>query len=217
MVKNFIKIGVLALSVALFAGINLSYAETTTPDTTNFKSICEQAGKQGPWKDYPACATSPSECKTNPQFNYPINCTYLEEPIGGEMGYDMFKISCEIPDVKGAKMQCSYILWHGEAIVSKDERVVQALLVYESGKENQGPFGLLYNYLGLIYKFMSGIIVAFVVLMSIIGGIEMITSAGEEQQVTKAKERIKKALIGMVLWFLASLVLYTINPTFFAF
>jgi hypothetical protein len=217
MVKNFIKIGVLALSVALFAGINLSYAETTTPDTTNFKSICEQAGKQGPWQDYPECVTSPSECKTNPKFNYPINCTFIEEPIGGEMGYDMFKVTCGIKDTATDKYVCTYVLWHGEAIISKDERVVQALLVYEPGKEYQGPFGLLYNYIGVVYKFLSGIIVAFVILVSIIGGIEMTTSGGDQEKFKKGRERIQKALVGMVLWFLASLVLYTINPTFFSF
>ena len=132
------------------------------------------------------------------------------------MGYDMFKVSCSIPDTDKGAMECNYVLWHGE-VLAGDERVVQALLVYEPGKEYQGPFGLLYNYLGLIYKFMSGIIVAFVVLVSIIGGITMTTSAGDPQAFGKGKDMIIKALIGMVLWFLASLVLYTINPTFFAF
>ena len=41
--------------------------------------------------------------------------------------------------------------------------------------------------------------------------------AGDTEAVTKGKEMIIKALVGMALWFLASLILYTINPTFFAF
>jgi len=64
---------------------------------------------------------------------------------------------------------------------------------------------------------MSGIIIAFVILVTIIGGIRIITSGGAPDGMKQGKDMIVKALIGMVLWFTASVILYTINPTFFAF
>jgi hypothetical protein len=64
---------------------------------------------------------------------------------------------------------------------------------------------------------MSGLIVAIVVLFVVVGGIQMTTSGGDQAKFDAGKTRITKALVGMVLWFTASLLLYTINPTFFAF
>jgi hypothetical protein len=230
---------ILLLPVSVFA----QDSATESPDAATFKSICEKVKDTNDktYGKFPPCATTPSACgtkKSGDEFHEPLNCLFLEEPIGGEPGYDLYKVTCgkyPFKDPKGedtSKYVCVYSLWHGEAIISQpttrfaggaelggavERGPVQAVLVFEEGKEYQGPFGLLYNYLGLIYNFMSGIIVAFVILLSIIGGIEMTTSAGDTEKFKKGRERITKALIGMVLWFLASLVLYTINPTFFAF
>ena len=92
-----------------------------------------------------------------------------------------------------------YILWYGEAIVGKEAGPFQAILVYEEGKESQGPFGLLYNYLALVYNFLSGIIIGFVILVSIIGGVRITTSAGDSGKYEEGKKMIIKALIGMIL------------------
>jgi hypothetical protein len=208
---------------------------TVSPDAATFKGVCSKVSSNDTtYGKFPKCATSPAECGTQKggeEWHEPLNCLFLEEPIGGEPGYDLYKVTCGILSPENIKSVCIYTLWHGEAIignigsasaggaplVSAVERgPVQAILVYEPGKENQGPFGLLYNYVGIIYKFMSGIIVGFVVLVSIIGGIRMTTSAGSDE-FKKGKDMIIKALVGMALWFLASLILYTINPTFFAF
>ncbi|MBU0577253.1 pilin [Patescibacteria group bacterium] len=210
-----------------FVGLSLmawqmpAFAEDTTTGM-DFGGVCDKSGQDDDlvYGAYPPCADSPNECGTQEETvgtkkynNTPLNCLFLEEPIGGEPGYDLYKVTCDITtDV------CTYSLWHGEAIVGANERgPLQAILVYEPGKEYQGPFGLLYNYLGVIYNFMSGIIVGFVVLICIVGGIMMTTSAGNQEQFRKGRDMIVKAMIGMVLWFLASLILYTINPTFFAF
>ena len=45
----------------------------------------------------------------------------------------------------------------------------------------------------------------------------MTTSYGNTEKFNAGKARIVKAIIGIILWFTASLILYTINPTFFAF
>ena len=202
-----------------------------TPDEASFAGRCEDMGKTGTnYEFYPPCASSPKECGSQEMsdekvtyYRTPLNCIFLEEPIGGDPGYDLYKVECFPNPTDESQTACTYKLWHGEVITpSQDKNVsirgpVQAILAFEEGKEYQGPFGLLYSYLGLIYKFMSGVIVGFVILISIIGGIEMTTSGGDADAYGKGKKRIIKALVGMVLWFLASLILYTINPTFFAF
>ena len=187
--------------------------EPKTPGEATFKSRCANAKAM----EFPPCASSPSECGSEMfgppgkrSYREPFNCIFLQEPLGGKTGYDLYKI---VPGLWGPE----YHLWYGEAIVGGDSGPFQALLAYEEGKESQGPFGLLYNYLGLVYNFLSGVIIAFVVLVVIIGGITMITSAGSPDGLKRGKDMIVKALIGMVLWFTASVILYTINPTFFAF
>lgn len=231
----FKNIGVALLVIMVVQAI--AYAQPTgetepdSPQSASFKSRCENlpAG-------YPPCANAPSECgSAGSDCGYkPFNCIFLEEPIGGRTGYDLYKVTCSANsgaggsegggEGEGAAAKCpsqsticETTLWYGEAIVGNVRGPIQAVLAYEPGNETQGPFGLLYNYLGLVYNFLSGIIIGFVVLVSIIGGIRMTTSAGNQESFSSGKNMIVKALIGMVLWFTASVILYTINPTFFAF
>lgn len=226
MVKSFLKKLGLALvvifMVQMIAYASTSETEPTNPEEAGFKSRCEDAAAM----NFPDCADSPQNCgsvfmslegKTGEdgvqQFiqtpRTPFNCLFLQEPIGGKTGYDLYKI---VPTETGN----NYTLWYGEAIVGNETGPVQAILAFEVGKETQGPFGLLYNYLGLIYNFLSGLIVGFAVLVIIIGGIRMSVSAGADDY-TNAKSMIIKALVGMILWFTASVILYTLNPTFFSF
>ncbi len=162
-------------------------------------------------------ASRVSECKSkleNKTWVTPYNCLYLEEPIGGRPNYDLFKISCSNnPEKKG----CNYELWGGESIQKPYRGPVQAILTFTPDQQEAKGFALFYNYLALIYKYMSGVIVGMVVLFIIVGGIQMTTSAGDTTKFDEGKKRIQKAIVGMIVWFLASLILYTINPTFFAF
>ncbi len=225
MVKSFFKklglalIAILMVQMIAYAqsegGGNTGESEPKNPADASFKSRCDSVEDL----KFPECATSPSKCGSvhfilidSNDINVertPFNCLFLQEPIGGKTGYDLYKI---VPGVTGNK----YTLWRGEALVGEETGPFQAILTYEKGKESQGPFGLLYNYLALIYNFLSGIIIAFAVLVIIIGGIRMSVSAGADGY-TEAKKMIIKALVGMVLWFTASIILYTINPTFFSF
>ena len=212
----------------LLVQIIVVYAEEPqNVSEATFQSRCEGAEAM----DFPPCADTPSECGSQnmpagtktirpddgepyelaiTKNRTPFNCLFLEEPIGGERGYDLFKVT---PHEDGNL----YELWQGEAIVGQSYGPVQAVLVFEVGHEGEGPFGLLYNYLALIYNFVSGIIVGFAVLVVIIGGIMIATSGGDTTKLDNGKNFIKKALIGMILWFTASVILYTINPTFFTF
>jgi len=165
-------------------------------------------------------ATDPSECSSQVQKRYrtPPNCLFLEEPIGGKAGYDLYTVDCLSFTTEGKSDKvCSYSIWSGGPITGNIRGPIQAVLSYEDGKEAQGPFVLLYNYIGLIYKYLSGLIIGFVVLMVIAGGIMITTSGGDTGKRDEGISLIKKSLTGMVLWFLSSLILYTINPIFFRF
>jgi hypothetical protein len=201
----FLLAAFLAPALALAQG-NSAAEELNEGGEAGFKYRCDNLPK-----NFPPCADSPSECGTNDAGFEPFNCLFIQEPIGGRPGYDLYKSSC---DDEG---QCKYVRWDGGAIVGTETGPFQAILAYEEGKEHEGPFSLLYNYLGLVYNFLSGIIIGFVVLVAVIGGIRMTTSGGNQDAFSQGRKMIIKALIGMVLWFTASVILYTINPTFFAF
>lgn len=162
----------------------------------------------------PTEATDPSDCVSNELGKVPANCLFLEEPIGGKAGYDLFTVSCKTAE---GQTICNYELWIGGAVGANTRGPIQAILSYEAGKADQTPFYLLYNYIELVYKYLSGLIIGFVVLMVIAGGISISTSAGDQTQLDNGKKLIMKSLIGMILWFLSSVILYTINPTFFNF
>ena len=161
-------------------------------------------------------ASSPAKCgsiKGDKAGNTPWNCLFLEEPIGGKIGFDLYTVEC----ITSRKPRCLTKLWSGGSIPKNARGPIQAVLTEEKDKPYQGPFSLLYGYVNLVYDFMSGIIVGVVVLFIVIGGIQMTTSGGDTSRFDAGKNRIVKSVVGLLLWFLASLILYTINPTFFAF
>ncbi len=174
---------------------------------------------------YAPCATTPSQCVTNPSntvpggggnvLTVPPNCLFLEEPIGGRNGFDLIKVNCNA--LPGATtIGCTRTVYNGE-FLRPNERVVQAVLTFEPGREYEGPLTLLYNYVGLVYNYFSGVIIGVAVLFTIVGGIQMTTSAGDQGRFDAGKNRIVKAIVGVIIWFLASVILFTINPTFFSF
>jgi hypothetical protein len=74
---------------------------------------------------------------------------------------------------------------------------------------------ILENYAALLYKWLAGFIGIVAVLMLVVGGIQISTAGANQEGLQGGKDRIIAALLGLVLLFLASLILYTINPTFF--
>lgn len=130
------------------------------------------------------------------------------------MGYDLFTVG-PCPDTEKLK-GCEYKLWGGNQITGDGiNGPVQAIL--STDEQGNIGLGLFYNYTGLIYKYLSGLIVGISVLFIIVGGVQMTISAGDQTAFDAGKSRIKRAVLGMIFWFVASLFLYTINPTFFAF
>ncbi|MFH0820898.1 MAG: pilin [Candidatus Peregrinibacteria bacterium] len=221
----------IALLTSFFAPFVLAQGEATGQTAASGSNSSSTTVANAP------DATSVSDCTSKPIGTNPIrnvtpkNCLYLEEPIGGRANYDLFVVTkcSDTAEEKG----CVYELWNGSSIRPPARGPVQAILAFspcdtviENGrrrencslgqKESQG-LTLFYNYLGLIYQYMSGIIVSVVVLFIIVGGIQMTASSGDQTKYDAGKTRITKAIVGMLIWFLASLILYTINPTFFAF
>ncbi len=80
---------------------------------------------------------------------------------------------------------------------------------------SKGGTTLLYNYIGMLYRWgvsMAGIIA---VLVMVISGIQISVAGGESEAVTNAKKRIFKSLAGIAVLILSGVILYTINPDFF--
>lgn len=76
---------------------------------------------------------------------------------------------------------------------------------------------LLTRYARMIYTFLAGVIGIISVLMVIVGGIQVSVGGVNQGAIESGKNRIIAALAGIALLFISSLILYTINPHFFAF
>jgi hypothetical protein len=75
--------------------------------------------------------------------------------------------------------------------------------------------GLLYAYIGMVYKWAASIVGVVAILIIVIGGIQISAAGGDPSAVDEAKGRIFKAISGLALLFLSGLLLNFINPTFF--
>lgn len=74
---------------------------------------------------------------------------------------------------------------------------------------------ILQDYVKLIYIWLAGFIGVVAVLMIIAGGIQISIAGADQSNLDDGKKRIVSALVGLVLLFLTTLILYTINPNFF--
>lgn len=79
----------------------------------------------------------------------------------------------------------------------------------------QSGAGLIYTYIGLIYRWAAGTAGVITVLYLVVAGVMMASSQGDAAKYEKAKEYIMNSIAGLVLLFLSALILYTINPNFF--
>lgn len=94
-------------------------------------------------------------------------------------------------------------------ICRKDSIIWQQVIQGDDGGE------ILADYAALIYKFLAGLIGVVAVLMIVAGGIEIATAGANQNGLQSGRDRILAALVGLAILFLASLILYTINPNFF--
>jgi hypothetical protein len=80
------------------------------------------------------------------------------------------------------------------------------------GGETEGSEVEFSTYIQGIYNFAVGFVVIAALLMITIGGFYYILSAGNQAQAGTAKKIVTDALLGLVVVFIAWLILYTINP-----
>jgi len=93
---------------------------------------------------------------------------------------------------------------------SDSEREVwRQVIIGEDGNE------ILESFARYAYIFLASVVGLLSVLMLVIGGIQISLGGVNADGVSAGKDRIVAALVGLVLLFLASLILYTINPNFF--
>ncbi|MBN1494460.1 hypothetical protein JW911_01835 [Candidatus Peregrinibacteria bacterium] len=74
---------------------------------------------------------------------------------------------------------------------------------------------LIYNYVGMIYKWAAATVGIVAVFTMVFSGIMIMSAGGDSAKIDEAKKRITQSLFGLVVLFLSGLILYTINPTFF--
>lgn len=79
----------------------------------------------------------------------------------------------------------------------------------------QSGTDLLFGYLGTIYRWLAGMIGIVCVLYIIWGGIMIAVAGDNSQQIDEQKTKILQSIAGLVILFLASVILATINPNFF--
>ena len=83
------------------------------------------------------------------------------------------------------------------------------VLFAESGSD------LIKTYVGLVYRWASGIVGIIAVLVIIVNGIRISTAGGDQSTYEGARDSIIKSLVSIALLFLAGILLYSINPNFF--
>lgn len=81
-----------------------------------------------------------------------------------------------------------------------------------SGSSGADIFG---QYVSAIYKWVTSVVGIFAVLIITFSGVQISMAGGDSAVIDKAKNRIMQSLMGLAVLFLAALILYTINPSFF--
>lgn len=92
-----------------------------------------------------------------------------------------------------------------------DTIICQTVRVFGS----KSGIGLLFLYIGILYRWVASVIGIVAVFYIIYGGIKISTAGDNTAAVDEAKTKIIQAIAGLILLFISAVVLYTINPNFF--
>jgi uncharacterized membrane protein YhaH (DUF805 family) len=79
----------------------------------------------------------------------------------------------------------------------------------------KGALFIMEQYVSRVYLFGSGFVSLIAVIWIIIGGYEIMFSGTSAGDISSGKDKIIKAIFGLMLVFLCALILHTINPQFF--
>lgn len=75
--------------------------------------------------------------------------------------------------------------------------------------------GLLSNYAKTVYQWIAGIAGGICILTIVVSGLQYSIGGVDQESAGAAKDRIIRALSGLVILFLSAFILYSINPIFF--
>ncbi len=92
-------------------------------------------------------------------------------------------------------------------------RLTNIVIVNEAGGVKTVDIPWIAQYITGVYSYAVGIAGMVAGVMFVIGGFQYLTAGGDASKVTSAKERIKDAVIGLLLVIGAYVILATINPT----
>lgn len=154
----------------------------------------------------PSCQLACSEWSSSQQIKYP------------GIIYTITKSSYEDPAATSATE---------ETIEAKNDPVIPNLNVdipnfagfTTPGYDADGNLevNFLGQYVDALYRFAIPVMALLAVIMLMIGGLQYILARGRPEAIKQAKDRIKNAVIGLVLLFAAYDIAYLINPDFVAF
>ncbi|MFA5352275.1 MAG: pilin [Candidatus Gracilibacteria bacterium] len=170
----------------------------------------------------------------NRYFEVKVQTPFSAAPVGSNTGADELKlkwktdgyISCDKGEVDNKTCDYHCIYPSNGRILCENLSSGEAWRYYPSTDGKTGRWSqvirgsdgidILTTYTTLIYRWLAGFIGIAAVLLIVIGGI-MISSAGANQEgMESGKKLITSALAGLVLLFVSSLILYTVNPDFFS-
>jgi hypothetical protein len=87
----------------------------------------------------------------------------------------------------------------------------------DENNERGQAYYILEQYVGKIYLFGAGFVSVIAVIWVVIGGYEiMVSGVGNAGDISSGKDKITRALLGLVLVFMSALILHTINPAVFS-
>lgn len=130
-------------------------------------------------------------------------------PNSENIALDLIKAGC---NNNNATANEEYGIEASTAFEDKNPYVTCSTQYRITGKSGADIFG---KYVALLYKWAAGIVGIVSVLIIVFSGIQISTAGGESGKIDLAKTRIMQSLAGLAILFLASLILYTINPGFF--
>ncbi|HLD71262.1 MAG TPA: hypothetical protein VI873_01450 [Candidatus Peribacteraceae bacterium] len=79
----------------------------------------------------------------------------------------------------------------------------------------QAGLGTFFNYFNLLWPWLIGTASGIAVMMTLVGGLQVIMSEGDQGKRQEGLDRIKNSMIGLLMLVFAGLILTTLNPSFF--
>ena len=75
--------------------------------------------------------------------------------------------------------------------------------------------GTFFGYFNLLWPWLIGTAAGLSVLMALVGGLQVIMSGGDQSKKQEGLDRLKNALLGLLMLVFAGVILRVLNPAFF--